>query len=523
MSSTVRQRNLSVNVIREPAFVDRSARLQRICWEFGIPPREAPTVIAEGLAIDLLPGSITLVRGPSGSGKSTILRAIAEEAGAGLWPDRLRFPHALPIVDAVAPRRPLATSLEILTACGLGEPRLWIRRFQDLSDGERFRARLARAIGQAVAREDEPIFCDEFTSRLHRRIAGAIAYNLRKLVTRHGLTLIVASPHDDIARDLQPDAVIECGQGGAKLTRPPSERRHFSLRERTAIEPGSVRDYARFAPMHYRHRDGLGFVDKVFLLKERRGGEPIGILVFAHAPRELALRNLATEGRFVRNVRRLNKELRILRRLVMHPDVRGCGLGHWFVKRTLPLVGVRFVECLAAMGGVNPVFERAGMDCIGRCPLPRGRLALLERLRAWNVDPFSPDFDEQVARYPRIRKLVEDSVQAWVNRMHGASVYVVRDRPAGFLVQAFRQVIGEPPRYYLWDRGQTYPRAAARTDSTDPTQTSSAIGMSHRSACKNEQRRNDEKRRHSPDAPSSPNDGRAARPRRRPTQTRHEP
>ncbi len=376
-------------------------------------------------------------------------------------------------------------------------------------------------MGQALTRTGETILCDEFTSRLHRRIAAAIAYNLRKLVTRHDLTLVVASPHDDIIRDLQPDAIVECGHGGAHVIRPQRRNPHFSLRDRTAIEPGSVRDYARFAPMHYRHRDGLGFVDKVFLLKEKRGGEPIGILVFAHAPRELALRNQATEGRFTCNVRRLNKELRILRRLVMHPDVRGCGLGHWFVKRTLPMVGVRFVECLAAMGGVNPVFERAGMQRIGRCPLPRGRMALLKRLRAWNIDPFSPDFDKQVARYPRIRRLVEDSVQAWVNRMHGASVYVVRDRPVAFIVQAFRQIIGRPPLYYLWDGRETYPRPK-RDNPSDSTATTSTTGINHATAPE-DKRRVDEKRRHSPHAPAAPNDDCGQKRRGRFKPSPHEP
>jgi GNAT superfamily N-acetyltransferase len=284
-----------------------------------------------------------------------------------------------------------------------------------------FRAALARAMGAALSRRPpRPILCDEFTTALHRRMAKAIAYNLRKLVWRHRLILIAATTWEDIIEDLQPDRLVRLGDSAPCCATPAPRSRPFSLLRRAVIEPGTVADYRAFASMHYRQHDGLGFVDRVFLLRERGGAAPLGILVFAHAPLELALRNAATAGRFIRQPRRLYRELRILRRLVMHPDVRGCGLGHWFVRSALPLAGARFVECLAAMGAVNPVFERAGMTRIGRCPLPRGRLELLRRLRAWKLDPFARDFPDAVAGRPKVRALVERTIRDWMNVAHGA-------------------------------------------------------------------------------------------------------
>ncbi len=493
-------RRLTVRVIREPAYVPLTPRKREICLDFGIPPREDPRTIVENAKIELSPGSILFVGGPSGSGKSSVLAAMTEELGNAVAVGKGRFPAARPIVDAIAPTKPLAAALEILTACGLGEPRLWVRRFDDLSDGERFRAGLARAIGASLgSAEATPIICDEFTAILHRRAAKAISYNLRKLVTRNRLVLIVATTHDDVIEDLQPDQILQLGGLEPRLTSQPSGKRPISLRRRVVIERGSVRDYRIFGPMHYRHRDGLGFVDKVFLLKEAAGGDPLGILVFAHAPRELALRNRATEGRFIRNTRRLNRELRILRRLVMHPDVRGCGLGHWFVKRTLPQVGVRFIECLAVMGAVNPVFERGGMTCLGRCPLPPGRLALLGRMREWNLDPFALDFHRKIQRFPKVRRLVEKTIEDWVAAMHSTARYEVRGRPAPELSRAFRQLIGAPPLYYLWDRQGAFPRKRSREDEAsspdhDPR------SHSHRDNLPTE-RNQDSTRRHHPDGP----------------------
>lgn len=448
-----------LRVIREPAFVPMSPRKREICWNFGIPPREPPFVVGGQLPIRFAPGSIALIVGPSGSGKSTVLRAMGERTEGAVWVTGRRFPTDRAIADAVAPSAELGRALEIMSACGMGEPRLWLRRFGDLSEGERFRACLARAVGASLSgRRRRPILCDEFSAVLHRRMAKAVAYSLRKLVSRYGLALVVASAQVDIVDDLQPDQTIRLGGGD-----PVSESRiprdnGVSLRREAVIEEGSVRDYGLFRGMHYRHREGLGFVDKVFLLRESRRGEALGIVVFAHAPMELALRNLSTGGRFVRNARRLNRELRILRRLVMHPDVRGCGLGHWFVANTLGRVGVRFVECLAAMGAVNPVFEKAGMNRVGRCPPPRGRSALLRRMRDLKVDPFSPELPSRIGRCPRVRRLVLKTIGEWLDIMRGGTKCRAEGRRPMELALAFRQLIGEPPMYYLWDREGVYPR-----------------------------------------------------------------
>jgi len=466
--SDPRSLRAAVRIIREPAHTHWTPRKRDICWEFGLPAREPARTLVDGLELELRPGSILLVVGPSGSGKSSLLAALAEQFGGALFVGRRRFGRCLSIVDAVAPGRPLSVALEILAACGLGEPRLWLRSYHDLADGEKFRAQLAGAIGRTIPRDPERglrvaarrlIFCDEFTSVLHRRLARAVAYNLRRLVTRRRLILVAASAREDILEDLQPDQVLRLGAGRWELRQRPVRDRPVSLLRRSTIEPGGLRDYAGFAAMHYRRHDGLGFVDRIFVMRDERR-EPIGVVVYAHAQLELAPRNLATAGRFVRNVRRLNRELRTLRRLVIHPDLRGCGLGHHLVRQTLPLVGVRFVECLAAMGSIHPVFERAGMRRVGPCPLPRGRMQLLERMRRMKLDPFAPAFADYVARLPRVRRLVHRTIAEWADATHGGLGHQLLRRSSEDLAATFRQIIGPPPVYYLWDRQGEFPRSA---------------------------------------------------------------
>jgi len=79
------------------------------------------------------------------------------------------------------------------------------------------------------------------------------------------------------------------------------------------------------------------------------------------------MRNRATRGRYLpgknaaATYRRLNREVKTIARVVVDPQFRGVGLAVRLVAETVPLVGALYVESLAAMGKVNPFFEKAGM------------------------------------------------------------------------------------------------------------------------------------------------------------------
>ena len=228
----------------------------------------------------------------------------------------------------------------------------------------------------------------------------------------------------------------------------------FGMRRRLKIQRGSKRDYDSFASMHYRATDELGFVDKVFVMRDGAGKEPVGIVVYSYPPLELSLRNQATDRRFSRNPRRLNRSVRILRRLVIHPDLRGCGLGHHLVRKTLPLVGTEYVECLATMGEFNPVFEKAGMKRIGRYDISPRCKAALESLRAMDVDPNGREFTMLVCRRRRVREIVSRVVYDWYAATTAGGERRVERQSPQLLAQTFRGLIGLRPVYYLWRKGE---------------------------------------------------------------------
>lgn len=432
----------------------RSRRVVDVALRFGLSLDPASVTLVGRTNLPCAQGRLTAIVGASGSGKSSVLACLLGRFPQAVCVDRVVFPEDSAVVDTVAPTVELREALRLLGACGLAEAPLWLRRFSVLSEGEKFRTRLAAALGLALERgRSAPLLCDEFCSGLHRRAALAVAHNLRKIARREKLSIVVACSQEDVLADLAPDVVVRMRGGGrCEIETGASAGGALSLRRRMVIAPGCKRDYEAFAPLHYRATDELGFVDKVFTMREGAAGEILGIVVYSHGPLELALRNRATAGRFVRKPAELNRCVRMLRRLVIHPDLRGCGLGQWLVRRTLPRVGTEYVECLAAMGDVNPVFERAGMARIGQCELSPRRRAALERLSELGVDPHSHDLLEMAGRDRRVRKLVAQVVREWYQATTGGGDVRVERQPPELLARTFRGLVGHQPVYYLWHR-----------------------------------------------------------------------
>lgn len=163
---------------------------------------------------------LVVFTGPSGSGKSSLLRAVAQhlqqEHGEQtvLWLDQLELPNK-PLADAMPLE--LKDSLDLLSACGLSEAQLLLRTPAELSDGQRYRFRLALGIALLEKCKVEPkgwLVADEFSAALDRTLAKTVAYNLRRLSTRRKLGFLLATTHEDIYEDLSPEVLVQCDLDG---------------------------------------------------------------------------------------------------------------------------------------------------------------------------------------------------------------------------------------------------------------------------------------------------------------------
>jgi ABC-type transport system involved in cytochrome c biogenesis ATPase subunit len=176
-----------------------------------------------------------VVVGPSGSGKTSIGRAIGP-LYAPVWPKNR------PIIDAIAPRGSFDAVTGALSAVGLGTVPAWLRPFQVLSNGEQFRANLARLVCEAP----ELAVIDEFSSVVDRQIARIGAGAFAKAWRRNSGQAVLLSCHYDILDWVQPDWVYDTASGtfqwGWHRQRP-----RFELEVREATQ----RDYALFEQHHY--------------------------------------------------------------------------------------------------------------------------------------------------------------------------------------------------------------------------------------------------------------------------------
>lgn len=114
--------------------------------------------ITADLDVEDLDWKIGVVVGPSGSGKTSIGKQLF---GGGKIYEPSGWDSDKPIIDCIAPDGDFNDVTAALAAVGLGSVPSWLRPYHVLSNGEKFRADLAKIVCEAP----ENVIVDEFTSR----------------------------------------------------------------------------------------------------------------------------------------------------------------------------------------------------------------------------------------------------------------------------------------------------------------------------------------------------------------------
>lgn len=180
-------------------------RVRDICKMFGLTiDRLKEQQKTHSCELDIKSGDVIFITGPSGSGKSVLLRelenAISPQDRINI--SQIELPSDKTVIDCM--NEGLLVSLQLLSTAGLCDCFCILNQPENLSDGEKFRFRLAMALAQ----KKKYIFADEFSSELDRITACSISYKLRKFAKQNGTIFILASSHKDVLMDLAPDILV---------------------------------------------------------------------------------------------------------------------------------------------------------------------------------------------------------------------------------------------------------------------------------------------------------------------------
>lgn len=165
----------------------------------------------------LLPGDLPddwglgVIVGASGSGKSKLLAEFGAEAEVEWRRGYSIASHFASPEDAI----------DRFYAVGLNSVPTWRLPYAALSNGQQFRADLARRIGTGAV-------VDEFTSVVDRNVAVAASRALAAWVKRNNIRrMVLASCHRDVLEWLTPDWIIDTDAGQLVVGEMPTADRQW--------------------------------------------------------------------------------------------------------------------------------------------------------------------------------------------------------------------------------------------------------------------------------------------------------
>lgn len=195
--------------------VRRTWQTHAIQQAFGISPDDISHKVVDNLSLTVQPGEVILLTGASGSGKTTLLRLFAEKDMVGLsgtvhWPTNyspgaftsIRSQKAL--IELMG-TKDVQAALDLLGIVGLSDAFVYLKRFEELSNGQKYRAMLA----QLIVGGHNVWLADEFCANLDLLTAHVVAHRLQKVARQLQVVLIVASSQPEtFTAALHPDRVV---------------------------------------------------------------------------------------------------------------------------------------------------------------------------------------------------------------------------------------------------------------------------------------------------------------------------
>lgn len=278
--------------------LSKSFRVQSLASAYDLSPDVVKHVWEGDVPVDERSDwNIGLIVGPSGSGKTSLLTHMFNAPKSYVWEQDS-------IVDDFPESMSIQEITNALSKVGLNSIPAWVSPYRLLSNGQQFRANLARMLADD---SEQILTVDEYSSVIDRQVARITSHALQKGVRRLDKQIVLASCHYDIIEWLQPDWVLE------------PQTMNFewrSVQPRPQIE-GQIRRvdrslWRKFASHHY------------LTSKLSNSSTCWGLFINNVAVAFLAILHFAHPK--VRNIKRVH-------RVVTHPDYQGIGVGFHLLDR----------------------------------------------------------------------------------------------------------------------------------------------------------------------------------------------
>jgi ABC-type polar amino acid transport system ATPase subunit len=140
--------------------------------------------------------NVGVIVGRSGTGKSSIAKELFKIYQTDFG--------TKPIIDEMSDNKTVEEITKTFTNVGFSSPPNWLKPYQVLSNGEKMRVELAKALLEG----DSTIVFDEFTSVVDRDVAKVVSMVVAKTIRKESRQFVAITCHYDVIDYLEPDWIF---------------------------------------------------------------------------------------------------------------------------------------------------------------------------------------------------------------------------------------------------------------------------------------------------------------------------
>jgi ABC-type ATPase with predicted acetyltransferase domain len=190
----------SFNIVKK-SNLNKSFRTQSVIGQFDLQiDEDVKEQFIGNVAIENENWQVGIIVGSSGSGKSTI----AKELFNDYYINNYEYDNNA-VIDNMPKNLTVQQITNMFNSVGFATVWSWLKPYSVLSNGERMRVDLARAI---LSNNDTIVF-DEFTSVVDRTVAKTASFAIGKAIRKTNKKFVAVACHRDIVEWLEPDWIYD--------------------------------------------------------------------------------------------------------------------------------------------------------------------------------------------------------------------------------------------------------------------------------------------------------------------------